>query len=146
MEPWMIWLAIALLFGVIEMLTLDLIFAMLGGGALLAVLISLLTGEIWIQVVAFAVASLLLLVLLRPWGLRHLFRKGPLVPTGSDALVGRAATVVSASLSSAGGRVKLAGEVWSARVENEEQLREGAAVVVVRIDGATAIVAQERNM
>lgn len=140
MEPWMIWLAIALLFGVIEMLTLDLIFAMLGGGALFAVIVSGVGGKIWLQVVAFAIASLLLLVLLRPWGLRHLFRKGPLVPTGSDALVGQAAVVVSRELSPAGGRVKLSGEVWSARTENGESLPEGSEVTVVRIDGATAIV------
>src|SRR5690625_7300088 len=112
MEPWMIWLAIALLFAVVEMLTLDLIFAMLAGGAIFGMLTSLVGGNVWIQVVVFAVASLLLLVLLRPWGLRLLFRKGPLIPTGADAHVGRPAIVVFV-VSTPGGRVQLLVEVWS---------------------------------
>lgn len=140
MEPWMIWLAIALLFAVVEMLTLDLIFAMLAGGAIFGMLTSLVGGNVWIQVVVFAVASLLLLVLLRPWGLRLLFRKGPLIPTGADAHVGRPAIVVS-EVSTTGGRVKLMGEVWTARSEINTVLPVGIAVTVVRIDGATAIVA-----
>src|SRR5690625_3384307 len=98
MEPWMIWLAIALLFGVIELLTLDLIFAMLAGGALFGMLTNLLGGNIWLQVVVFALASLLLLMLLRPWGLKYLFRKGSLIPTGADAHVGRPAVVVFTEL------------------------------------------------
>src|SRR5690625_7408372 len=89
MEPWMIWLAIALLFAVVEMLTLDLIFAMLAGGAIFGMLNSLVGGNVWIQVVVFAVASFLLLVLLRPWGLGRLFCIGTLITTGDDAHMGR---------------------------------------------------------
>src|SRR5690625_170623 len=145
MEPWMIWLAVALLFAVVEVLTLDLIFAMLAGGALFAMGSSLLGGNVWVQVVVFALASLLLLVLLRPWGLKYLFRKGPLIPTGADAHVGRPAVVVSTELSTAGGRVKLMGEVWTARLESGSALTEGANVTVVRIDGATAVVTATAN-
>ncbi|SRR5690625_4129694 len=144
MEPWMIWLALALLFAIIEMLTLDLIFAMLTGGALFGMLTSLLGGNIWVQVVIFAVASLLLLVLLRPWGLKLLFRKGPYIPTGADAHVGRPAVVV-AEVSSVNGRVKLMGEVWTARTETPEVLAVGTPVTVVRIDGATAVVTSTAN-
>jgi|SRR5690625_939485 len=140
METWMIWLAIALLFGVVEMLTLDMIFAMLAGGALFGMLSSLVGGNVWVQVVVFAISSLLLLVLLRPWGLKFLFRKGPLIATGADAHVGRPAIVVS-DVSTVDGRIKLMGEVWTARSEMPTVLPQGTAVTVVRIDGATAIVA-----
>ncbi|HLS04517.1 MAG TPA: NfeD family protein [Actinomycetales bacterium] len=145
MEPWMIWLALALLFAVVEMLTLDLIFAMLAGGALFAMGSSLLGGNVWVQVVAFALASLLLLVLLRPWGLKMIFRKGPLIPTGADAHIGRPAVVVS-EVTTLEGRVKLMGEVWTARTEENTVLAVGTAVTVVRIDGATAIVTQTANL
>lgn len=138
----MIWLAIALLFGVVEMLTLDMIFAMLAGGALFGMGTTLVGGNIWLQVVVFAVSSLLLLLLLRPWGLKYLFRKGPLIPTGADALVGKPAIVVSDELSVGGGRVKLAGEVWTARLESGTPLPQGVEVTVVAIEGATAVVTQ----
>lgn len=139
MEAWMIWLALALLFAVIEMLTLDLIFAMLAGGALFGMGTALSGGNIWIQVVVFAISALLLLVLLRPWGLKVLFRKKPFIPTGAEAHVGRPAVVVS-EVSTLSGRVKLMGEVWTARTETDQVLGVGTAVTVVRIDGATAIV------
>jgi membrane protein implicated in regulation of membrane protease activity len=44
------------------------------------------------------------------------------------------------------GRIKLDGEVWSARTEDADMtLEPGTAVVVVRIDGATAVVARKED-
>jgi membrane protein implicated in regulation of membrane protease activity len=62
--------------------------------------------------------------------------------TGTDALVGRRA-VVTRRVDSAGGRVRIGGEEWSARSYLEDEVYdEGSTVDVVRIEGVTALVAE----
>lgn len=136
---WVWWLGGALLLGVAEILSLDLVLLMFAGGALGAVGLALLGVPLWGQIVGFAVVSTLLLFALRPWLLRHLRHRVPLVETNAAAHVGRHAVALD-EVSERSGRVKLAGEVWTARTENDEELDEGAEVRVVRIAGATAIV------
>lgn len=137
---WAWWLGAALLLGVIEMLSLDLVLIMFAGGALAAGGLALVGVPIWGQIIGFVVTSTLLLAALRPWLLRHLRTRVPLVETNAAAHVGRTGTAVT-EVSERGGRIKLAGEVWTARLEGRGVIAEGAEVRVVRIDGATAVVA-----
>jgi membrane protein implicated in regulation of membrane protease activity len=138
---WLWWLGGALLLGVAEMFSLDLIFLMLAFGALGGAAANALGAPLAVQIVVAAVTSLLMLFALRPFLLRRLRERTPLVETNSAALVGRAAVVV-APTDVAGGRVKLAGEVWSARaLVDGESFPAGAEVRVARIDGATAVIA-----
>ena len=61
--------------------------------------------------------------------------------TGTAALIGRRA-VVTQQVDSAGGRVRIGGEEGSARAYLDgEVLEEGSTVDVVKIEGATALVA-----
>lgn len=137
---WLWWIGAAALFALIEVLSLSLVLIMFAGGALAAAVVSLLGMPVPIQIIVFAVVSVLLLIVLRPWLLRHLRRRGPLVETNAAAQVGRTATVV-APVTEQDGRVKLVGEVWSARTDGEVLVVPvGADVQVVRIDGATAVV------
>ena len=136
---WAWWLGAALVLAVVEILSLDLVLIMFAGGALVAGLLGALGVPLPLQIVGFAVASALLLFALRPWLLRHLRDRVPLVETNAAALRGRTAVVVS-DVTERAGRVKLAGEVWTARTENDEVVPVGEEVVVVRIMGATAIV------
>jgi membrane protein implicated in regulation of membrane protease activity len=102
-------------------------------------------GPFWLQIVVACAVAALLLFTLRPWLLRHLRDRVPLVETNAAAHVGRLALVVS-DVTETSGRVKLAGEVWSARLVDDGVpgssglLPEGSEVRVVRIDGATAVV------
>jgi membrane protein implicated in regulation of membrane protease activity len=138
---WLWWLGGALLLGVAEMFTLDLIFLMLAGGALAGAAAAGLGAPLAVQIVVAASTALLLLFALRPFLLRRLRTRGDLVETNSAALVGRSAVVV-APTDVLGGRVKLAGEVWSARTADDgATFPTGAEVRVARIDGATAVVA-----
>jgi membrane protein implicated in regulation of membrane protease activity len=62
--------------------------------------------------------------------------------TGTAALIGCPATVLE-RVDGHGGQVKLAGEIWSARSFDEDQVFEpGTRVEVLKIDGATALVAE----
>ncbi len=137
---WLWWVAAALVLGVAEMLSLSLFLLMLAGGALAAAAASALGASPAVQFVLAPVVALLLVVGLRPWLLRHLRERVPLPETNAGALVGRGAVVV-ATVTDVGGRIKLNGEVWSARSATEGRTyAPGAEVTVERIDGATAIV------
>lgn len=137
---WLLWLGVALVLVLVELLVVDLFFLMIAGGALGAALAAGLGAPLWVQLLVLAVASVALLVLLRPWALRLLRRSTQNTPMNADGLVGRSAVVLAAT-SAEGGRVKLAGEVWSARFDGAGELAEGTEVEVERIDGAVAVVA-----
>jgi membrane protein implicated in regulation of membrane protease activity len=113
---WALWLSAFLAFAVIEMITLDLFFIMLGGGTLAAMVADFAGADPWLQIVVFCVVSLLMIAFVRPVALSHL-KKGP-----SD-----------------GGLVKIGGDIWSAR-SAAGVLPAGQKVVVAAIDGATAVV------
>ena len=137
---WLWWLGAALLLIAIEVVTLDLVLLMFAGGAIAAGIAHALGAPLSVQIVLFAVVSVLLLVSIRPWLLRHLRDRVPLVETNAAAQVGKLSIVVQ-DVDVHGGRVKLSGEVWSARAAREGVVYPvGAELRVVRIDGATAVV------
>ena len=141
---WLFWIGGALLLVVIETVTADLTFHMIAGGALGGGLTSFLGGPLWAQVVVFACVSTLLLFAVRPWAKRRLAATTPQMKTNVDALIGRSATTITA-VDDGGGRVRLGGEEWSARlapaVQGMTRLEAGASVTVTEIDGAVAVVA-----
>lgn len=136
----LLWLALALLAGVVEIFTLSLVFAMVAGGALVAAVVAGVTGNAVLSVVAFAVSTGLLLGVVRPPLMRYSNRLAPAQPTGVAALIGHRAEVLG-EVSDSSGQVKLAGETWTARPARRGDLLEvGSTVYVTRIDGATAVV------
>lgn len=139
---WVLWLALILIFVIIEVFTLDFTFLMLAGGSLGGLVAHFLTAPLWAQVVAAGVLAIVLLFLVRPPLLRS-FRKGEdPTPSNVDALLGLTGAVVKEFFDGRG-QVKLAnGETWTARLADDAtgSLTEGARVVVQRIEGATAVV------
>lgn len=135
---WALWLTAFLAFAVIEMITLDLFFIMLGGGALAALAADFAGADGWLQIVVFCVVSLLMIAFVRPVALSHL-KKGPAEQrTNVDRLIGEQAVVME-TVSADGGLVKIGGDIWSAR-SDAGVLPAGQKVVVSAIDGATAVV------
>lgn len=140
---WLVWLIVAALAVLAEVLSVNFVLLMFAGGALAAAAADAMGASLPVEVLVFALVSTLLLVVARPPLLHRLDRGGPAQPTGVAALVGRAADVVD-EVDSFGGQVKLAGEVWSARTEAPGLvIPAGARAYVLRIDGATAVVAPE---
>jgi membrane protein implicated in regulation of membrane protease activity len=136
---WVWWLVFALVLGIAEVFTTYLVFGMLALGAGAASLAAGLGANVLLQAVAFVLVSAALLIMVRPVARRHL-RTPPETRTGSAALVGQTA-VVTQRVDAHGGRVKIGGEIWSARALHPEQVLEtGTAVDVVEIEGATALV------
>jgi membrane protein implicated in regulation of membrane protease activity len=138
-HAWVAWIALALVFGIVELTTLDLIFLMLAGGALVGGLVAAVSVPLIGQVLVALATAVALLGVVRPVALRHL-RTSVETRTGVAALVGRQAVVLE-RIDQHGGRIKLAGEVWSARsFDPHHEIEPGKTVDVVEIDGATAVV------
>ncbi len=139
-NPWAIWLTLAILLGVAEVLSLDLVLIMLAVGALAGTGVALIApGLWWLQILVACAVSVLMLALLRPTLLEKV-RNLPGYRSSTDKLVGSTGIAVSA-ISRAGGEIKIDGQSWSARpFETSQVIAEGTEVEVYEIDGATAVV------
>ena len=138
-NAWAIWLGLAMLLGVAELVSLDLILLMLAGGALVGAGASLLHLPAAVQVFAAVLTSVAMLALVRPNVVRRL-HSGPDLVTGHDKLIGKQGVVIS-EVSCDAGQVRIAGEVWTARPYDDDAVIEpGARVDVFEIRGATAMV------
>jgi membrane protein implicated in regulation of membrane protease activity len=138
MPDWGWWLLGALLLLGVEALTLDLIFASLALGALVGAVVALLGGSLPVQVITAVVVALLSLFSLRPLAMRFLKAEGG--HTNIDALIGVRALVME-RVDARTGRVKVGGEIWSARTRRPgTEFAAGTDVVVTAIEGATAVV------
>src|SRR5712691_7238075 len=142
MPAWVIWAIAAAALAVGEIFTPGLFF--LGPVAVAAVIagvLALVGLGAAVQLIAFVLASIASVGVLRPLARSHL-RVPPMLRTGTAALVGSKALVLQ-QVDANGGRVRIGGEEWSARAYMEDQVIEpGARVEVVEIEGATALVYQ----
>jgi len=130
-----LWLILALVAGIVEIVVPALVFLFVGLAAALTAGAAWLGFSPTVQVVFFAASSLLLLLLVRPvFATKRLGGKG--VPSRTDALVGRRGHVTEAIDAARGcGRVSVGGEDWAAR--SAEPLAIGIEICV---DGADGIV------
>jgi membrane protein implicated in regulation of membrane protease activity len=142
MAGWIIWLVVALGFGTAELLAGagSFFLAPFAIGAALAALADSAAGETAASVV-FVAVSILTLMSVRPLVHRRLL-SGPALRTGGAALVGKQAMVTERIANHEGiGRVRIDGEIWTARSLDEDLVIEaGTSVQVVDIQGATALV------
>lgn len=139
------WFVGAMVLGIVEVFTLDLTFAMLAGGAIAGGAAALLGLPWWVCVIIACAVAALLLFSLRPYLLKSIRARGAVIETNAAALAGAAARTLD-EITEFAGRVKLAGEVWSARTQDDApRIPEGSEVVVLEIRGATAIVAPEEE-
>jgi membrane protein implicated in regulation of membrane protease activity len=137
---WLFWLGVAVVLAAIEAATVDFVFLMFAGGALAGAVAAAIGAPFSVQVVVAVAVSLLLLLVVRPMVKRQ-FTDERDHQIGTSALVGRDARVLQA-VTDTDGRIKLAGETWSARLASgSTPVGPGEEVRVIAIHGATAIVA-----
>ena len=140
MEDCVWWVIAAGGLAVGEIFTMSFFLGPIAIAAVLAAIVSLAGGGLAASWVVFIAASIGSLLVLRPIARRHL-RTPPRIRTGTAALVGGPATVID-RVDRNGGQVKIGGELWTARAYDEDASFEpGARVEVIKIDGATALVA-----
>jgi membrane protein implicated in regulation of membrane protease activity len=137
---WAAWLVLAVALGVAEMVSLDLILVMVAVGAIVGALAALASFPIILQVLLAAGASTAMLALVRPELVKKL-HSGPDLVTGMNKLVGQQGVVTEELTAHHPGRVKLAGEIWSAcPYDDSLTIAPGEKVEVFAIRGATAYV------
>jgi membrane protein implicated in regulation of membrane protease activity len=135
-----VFLALAILLGIAEMFSLDLILLMLAIGALVGMVAALLGANFAVAAIAAAVASVACLSVVRPPLVKRL-HSGPELSLGHGKLVGKQGVVTERITGMEAGRIKLSGEVWSAKPYDDSLIIEpGATVEVLEIRGATAYV------
>jgi membrane protein implicated in regulation of membrane protease activity len=141
MDDWVWWMIAAGVLAVGEIGTMGFFLGPVAVAAVLAAVVALAGLGLAGQWIVFIIAALGSLAVLRPIATRHL-KTPPRIRTGTAALVGGPATVME-RVDRDGGQVKIGGELWSARAYDEDDSFEpGARVAVMKIDGATALVAE----
>src|SRR5580700_4070689 len=139
MESWIVWLIVAAVLGVAEVVTITFAFGILAVAAVVAAVVGAFHLDLGVQLAAFVVTAGAGLGFVRPIALRHL-KQPPVLRTGTAALVGRSAIVLE-EVTEHGGRGRIDGEVWTSRPYDESLvIPVGAKVDVLRIKGASALV------
>ena len=135
---WQVWLIIAGLFFIGEIVTVGFLVFWFGVGALLAMIVSFFTSNIIIQTTVFIISSAILLFVTKPFVKKFADVKS--TKTNAFSIIGKKALVIKEINSHSVGQIKINGEVWSAEAENNETFMDGAEVEIVRINGVKAIV------
>lgn len=134
-----IWLIVLVVCLVVEIATLGLTSIWFAGGALLAFLIALIGGPLWLQILIFIVASVVLLIFTRSTAVKY-FNKNR-SKTNVDSVIGKQAIVTVTIDNIKGmGRIVTEGMEWTARSLDSTVIEEGAIVVIEKIEGVKAIV------
>jgi membrane protein implicated in regulation of membrane protease activity len=137
---WIVWLIVAAVLGVAELLTMTFAFGLIAVAAVVAAVVGAFHLDLAAQLAAFVVAAAAGLGFVRPIAIKHI-KQPPALRTGAAALVGRSAIVLE-EVHEHGGRVRIDGEDWSSRPYLDESLviPVGTKVDVMQIKGATALV------
>lgn len=138
---WHIWLIIAGVCFVIEMLTVGFLIFWFGIGALLAMLVSFIfPGNIVLQTIVFIVSSTLLTFLTKPLT-DKLTKSDKKIQTNAYSIIGKKGIVIQdINEAHSVGQIKVLGEVWSAKTDDGSTIEKGTQIEVIRIDGVKAIV------
>ena len=134
----MYWLGAAVIFVVIEIITMGLTTIWFAGGALVGAVMAAFSLPLWSQIIAFVIVSVILLILTRPWALKYLNSRT--VRTNADSLIGQTA-LVTQDIDNLNAKVKVEGQIWTARsISDDVQLHEGQKVMIESISGVKVIV------
>ncbi len=140
----MVWIVIAIIFGIIEAVTLGLATIWFAIAALVAVIVAAIGLSIGIQVAVFLVVSLVLLVSTRPIAIKH-FKVGT-TKTNADALIGKTGIVREKIAELGTGIVVVDKQIWTATSEDDKEIQKGVRVEILGISGVKLIVkAEERG-
>lgn len=139
-----IWVVALILFAAVEAVTVQLVSVWFAAGALAALIADLLGAGVTVQFVVFLAVSIICFIVTRP--LVKKFSTSKIQSTNADRCIGETAVVVEEIDNvNAKGQVKVNGNVWTARSENDEIIAEGTKVTVLKIEGVKLIVKQERE-
>lgn len=137
---WALWLSLAFLLAIAEMLSLDFVLIMLAAGALAGAGVALAAPHLWwLQVLSAIVVAVGTLAILRPTLLKRV-RDAPGYRSSTTKLVGSSGRA-TAEITAEQGEAKIDGQTWTARTMNAGSvIAQGVEIEVYEIDGAIVVV------
>ena len=139
-----IWLIVLVVCLVAEIATLGLTSIWFAGGALLALLIAMIGGPLWLQVLVFLVASIVLLIVTRPIATKY-FNKNREKTNVNSKLGKQAIVTVTIDNLKGEGQIVTEGMEWTARSLDSTVIEEGSVVTIEKIEGVKAIVSMRNE-
>jgi len=133
-----IWVALVIIFALIEIFTLGLTTVWFAIAAVLMVFLSFIPMPLTVQILIFLAISTALLIFTRPLVVKK-FKIGK-EKTNVDSLVGKHALVIKTIGEFERGEAKINGQIWSARSEDDTEITEGNKCEILRIEGVQLIV------
>jgi membrane protein implicated in regulation of membrane protease activity len=137
-HDWWIWVALVIIFSLIEIFTLGLTTVWFAISALVMVFLSFTNMPLTAQFLIFLAIATLLLIFTRPIAVKK-FKIGR-EKTNVDSLVGKHALVVKTIGEFERGEAKINGLIWSARSEDDSEITQGSKCEILRIEGVQLIV------
>lgn len=134
------WLIIAVVLGMIEAATVNLVTVWAAIAALAAAVCAAFGVGGYALFAVFVVVTAVLLILTRPLAKRIMLKKT--VPTNADRIIG-AEGIVTERIETLEnkGQIKVMGQVWSAKSADDEVIEVGDTVTVISLEGVKAVVA-----
>ena len=143
---WLVWLIIAGVLFIGEILTVGFLLLWFAIAAVVAMLVSFITTNIFIQILVFVIVSVILIIFTRP--ILTKYTKNDNTVTNSNAIIGKIALVTEdISLLNSTGQINVDGEIWSAKTMDPNlTIPKGSKVEIIGIDGVKACVASNYQM
>lgn len=146
-NTWQFWTITAVVLFTVEIFTPGFFIATFAIGALCTVPAAIITANLNVQLLVFAITTTLTYIYIRPLAQKYFFKKHPKVATNADALIGKKAKVIETiDPLNTKGRVKvIGGEDWKAISLDEQVIEKDAVVEIVSVDGAKVTVKRTQS-
>lgn len=140
-----VWIALAVVFGVVEAATAQIVTIWFAIGAVGAVIANVSGANLTVQLIVFVAVSILTLIIARPYLKK--FTKTEMQRTNADMCIGETAVVIEEINNTQGtGQVKVRGSVWTARSRDNTVIPAGENVHVEKIEGVKLIVSEKETV
>ena len=137
-----IWLGAIVLFCIAEAITTQLIAIWFVAGSVGALIASLCSASLWLQLIIFVILSAIFVVATRP--LAKKFINSQKVKTNADRIIGMTAIVTEPINNTEGkGQAKVEGQIWTARSSDNQISPVGEQVIIESINGVKIIVSKK---
>ena len=142
---WQFWTLIGVICLILELTSGDFFIMCFSIGAFITAIVAAFIPSFTVQLIVFAVASLLCLLFVRPLALKYFHRNDNERPSNVDAMVGRMGVVTDKIPAKGFGRVKIDGDSWKACGENDIAIEKGERVKVTDINSTIITVIPDNN-
>ncbi|WP_028043162.1 NfeD family protein [Candidatus Stoquefichus massiliensis] len=133
-----IWTLVLVISVIVEAITVDLVSIWFGLGAIAALIGEWLGLSQAMQMVLFAVISVICIIVSRPLAKKYL--RGNTIKTNLDRIIGKHCLVTETITADNKGEVKVMGNLWAATSLNNEKIQAGEYAEVISIEGSHVVV------